>query len=102
MGHALWGPWQFTVTGSLRDWDVRSRLGEIDVPVLVTSGRDDYALAHDVIEMAEMLPGGEYVCVGAGHEGFLQGRSLNLFLKLVDGFMQDRDAHASDRGVEVR
>ena len=34
------GP-EWNVTGNLRDWDVTARLGELDLPLLVTSGRYD-------------------------------------------------------------
>jgi proline-specific peptidase len=34
------GP-EWNVTGNLKDWDVTARLGDIDLPVLVTSGRYD-------------------------------------------------------------
>jgi len=34
------GP-EWNVTGNLKDWDVTARLGEISLPVLVTSGRYD-------------------------------------------------------------
>jgi proline-specific peptidase len=34
------GP-QWNVTGNLKDWDVTTRLGELDPPVLVTAGRHD-------------------------------------------------------------
>jgi L-proline amide hydrolase len=37
----MWGPNEFTVSGTLKDWDVTDRLGEIDLPVLITSGRHD-------------------------------------------------------------
>ena len=35
------GPNEFTITGTIRDWDVTDRLGEIRVPTLVTAGRFD-------------------------------------------------------------
>lgn len=35
------GPNEFVVVGNLRDWDRTARLGEIDVPTLVTVGRHD-------------------------------------------------------------
>ena len=37
----MWGPNEFTVIGTLKDWDVTDRLGEIRVPTLITSGRHD-------------------------------------------------------------
>src|SRR5205085_7240754 len=38
---AMQGPNEWTVTGALRGWDVRDRLGEIRVPTLVIRGRYD-------------------------------------------------------------
>ena len=38
---AMQGPNEWTVTGALRGWDVRDRLGEIRVPTLVVRGRYD-------------------------------------------------------------
>jgi proline-specific peptidase len=37
----MWGPSEFTVTGNLKDWDRRARLGEIDAPTLILAGRYD-------------------------------------------------------------
>jgi len=39
----MWGPSEFCVTGTLKDWDVTGRLAEIQVPTLVLCGRDDEA-----------------------------------------------------------
>jgi L-proline amide hydrolase len=41
--HAMFGPSEFHATGTLKEWDVRDRLGEIRAPTLVTSGRHDEA-----------------------------------------------------------
>jgi L-proline amide hydrolase len=38
---AMWGANEWTVTGSLRGWDVRPRLHELQVPTLVIRGRHD-------------------------------------------------------------
>ncbi len=38
---SMWGPNEFTCTGSLRDWDRTERLGEIEVPTLITVGEFD-------------------------------------------------------------
>ena len=32
------GPNEFVITGTLKDWDITGRLGEIDVPTLITAG----------------------------------------------------------------
>lgn len=37
------GPSEFHVTGTIKDWDITGRLGEVRVPTLVMSGRHDEA-----------------------------------------------------------
>jgi proline iminopeptidase len=39
----MWGPSEFCVTGTLKDWDITKRLSEIHVPTLVLCGRFDEA-----------------------------------------------------------
>jgi L-proline amide hydrolase len=39
--NTMWGPNEFNVTGSLKDWSVVDRLNGIDVPTLILSGRYD-------------------------------------------------------------
>jgi len=41
--HHMNGPSEFHVIGSIRDWQVKDRLGEIRVPTLLVSGRFDEA-----------------------------------------------------------
>jgi L-proline amide hydrolase len=41
--HTMNGPSEFHVIGSIKDWQVKDRLGEIDVPTLLVSGRYDEA-----------------------------------------------------------
>ena len=41
--HTMNGPSEFHVIGSIKDWEVKDRLGEIEVPTLVASGRYDEA-----------------------------------------------------------
>jgi proline iminopeptidase len=37
----MWGPNEFTLTGTLASWDRRERLQEIDIPTLIVCGRYD-------------------------------------------------------------
>ena len=39
----MWGPNEFNASGTLKDWDITQRLGEIRVPALVLGGRFDEA-----------------------------------------------------------
>jgi len=41
--HTMNGPSEFHVIGVIKDWDVTPRLGEINAPALITSGRYDEA-----------------------------------------------------------
>jgi L-proline amide hydrolase len=57
------GPTEFHVVGTLKDWEILSRLAEVapDVPVLLTSGRYDEATPVQVAAIAERLPQAEWV-----------------------------------------
>jgi proline-specific peptidase len=53
----MWGPSEFSATGSLKDWDVRDRLGEIDVPTLIIAGRHDEATPVLAETLHQGIPG---------------------------------------------
>jgi L-proline amide hydrolase len=62
------GPTEFHVTGTLREWEVLSRLGGVDEPVLLTSGRHDEATPTQVAMIRERIPQAEWVLFEAsGH-----------------------------------
>jgi proline-specific peptidase len=62
------GPSEFHVVGTIRDWDITDRLGEIDVPALVITGEHDEATPAINRTVAEALPRAESVIVeGASH-----------------------------------
>jgi proline-specific peptidase len=54
------GP-EWNVTGNLKDWDVTARLGELDLPVLVTCGRYDEMTPKVVRPLVEGIRGAESV-----------------------------------------
>ncbi|MCJ7711465.1 MAG: proline iminopeptidase-family hydrolase [Chloroflexi bacterium] len=55
------GPTEFHVIGTLRDWEVLSRLEVVDEPVLLTSGRHDEATPVQVAAIRKRLPQAEWV-----------------------------------------
>lgn len=57
----LWGVSEWNANGRLRDWDVRPRLHEIDVPTLVTSGLHDECTPALAEEAQRGIPGAERV-----------------------------------------
>ena len=59
--HAMNGPSEFHVIGTLKDWDITDRLGQIEAPTLVFSGRYD-EVTPEITEAAHRaIPGSEYV-----------------------------------------
>ena len=54
------GP-EWNVTGNLKDWDVTARLGELELPALVTSGRYDEMTPAVVQPLVERIRGAQHV-----------------------------------------
>ena len=86
--NTLWGPSEFTITGSLRNLDLLPRLGEIPVPVLLVCGDQDeadprtvktYQLAFTKAQMAA-IP-------GASHVHHLE--KPELFLTIIRDFLKE-------------
>jgi L-proline amide hydrolase len=53
---AVWGPSEWAVTGKLKGWDVRARLREIEVPVLLAAGRYDLCTPAVLEELQNGFP----------------------------------------------
>jgi pimeloyl-ACP methyl ester carboxylesterase len=87
----MWGKNEFTPTGTLKDWDVIDRLGEIDVPTLITSGRHDECTPALVEPLHRGIRGSEWVLFEeSAHMPYLEepGRYLDAverFLERVEG-----------------
>jgi proline-specific peptidase len=59
--HTMNGPSEFHVVGLIKDWDITDRLGEIDVPTLVISGRYDEATPEIAGTVHHGIPNSEWV-----------------------------------------
>ena len=55
------GPSEFHVIGTLKDWDITPRLGEIHLPTLLLSGRYDEATPTIMEVVQRGIPGAEWV-----------------------------------------
>jgi L-proline amide hydrolase len=81
------GPSEFHVIGVLRDWDITDRLGEIDVPALLLSGRHDEATPRIVGEIHARIPGSEWVLFeDSSHMPHLEERERCL--AAVEAFLE--------------
>jgi proline-specific peptidase len=62
------GPSEFAIVGTLRDWDVSDRLGEIEVPTLITCGEYDELRPAHAEDVRRRIPNAELeVFSGASH-----------------------------------
>jgi L-proline amide hydrolase len=59
--HSMNGPSEFHVIGTIKDWDITDRLGEIRVPTLIVSGRYDEVTPATVEVVHRGIPGSEWV-----------------------------------------
>jgi proline-specific peptidase len=55
------GPNEFVITGTLKDWDITDRLGEIGVPTMITAGRYDEFTPRQAQALHEGIRGSELV-----------------------------------------
>ena len=87
----MWGPSEFTGTGTLKTYDRTGRLGELKLPVLYTTGEYDEARPSTVIWYQSLTPGAEFALIpGSAHltsvdapEAFAD--SVSRFLRAVEG-----------------
>ena len=84
------GPSEFHSIGSLRDWDITPRLGDVAVPVLVISGEYDEATPAVVRPLAEALPDARWeLLAGTSHSTHLE--APERFLALTEAFLSAHD-----------
>jgi L-proline amide hydrolase len=82
----MWGPNEFTVTGTLKDWDVIERLGEIELPTLITSGRYDECTPALVEPLHHGIRGSEWVLFEeSSHTALLE--ETERYLEVVGSFL---------------
>ncbi len=79
------GPSEFHVTGTLREWSVVDRLGEIHVPALVVTGEHDEATPPINRTVADGIPGVESVILeGCSH--IAHAEQPERYVELLDSF----------------
>ncbi len=85
------GPTEFTVIGTIADFDITDRLPEIEVPVLLVSGEHDEVRPHVVASMHERLRHGERVLFeDSSHMPHIE--EPERFLAVVEEFLERTEA----------
>jgi L-proline amide hydrolase len=88
--HTMNGPSEFHVVGTLKDWDITARLGDVRVPVLVISGEYDEATPGVVRPLVQALTDVRWELLpGASHTPHLE--QPRRFLGLVENFLAAHD-----------
>jgi proline-specific peptidase len=89
--HIMWEPSEWCVTGTLKDWDITDRLGEIWMPTLVIGGRYDEATPAVTETVHRGIPGSEWVIFeNSGHFPHLE--ETERYLKVLDRFLNHVEA----------
>ena len=72
--------------GRLKDWDVRHRLGEIQVPTLITSGRYDESTPALNETLHRGIAGSEWVIFEhSSHTAHIE--ETERYVQVLDGFL---------------
>jgi proline iminopeptidase len=83
--NTMWGPNEMNPDGTLVDWDVRDRLGEIGVPTLVTCGRYDESTPAIARSIHDAIPGSRLeVFEDSSHLAFVE--ETDAYLETLAGF----------------
>lgn len=87
----MWGPTEFTATGSLKTYDRFESLKQIEVPTIFITGEFDEARPQTVQRYQRQVENSEFAMIdGAGHGSMHDNREQNVkvireFLNRVDG-----------------
>lgn len=95
--HTMNGPSEFHITGTLRDWDIRNRLGEIAVPTLVTSGRHDEATPTIGATIHRGIRDSEWM-IFEGSSHMAHAEEPELYLAVLDEFLGRVEAGGTSDG----
>jgi proline-specific peptidase len=91
--HTMWGPSEWCVTGTLKDWDITGRLGEIRAPALVVGGRYDEATPNVTETLHRGIRGSDWaIFENSGHFPHLE--ETERYLRVLDRFLNRVEARA--------
>lgn len=83
------GPSEFTITGNLKDWDIREDLSQIQVPVLITSGTMDEATPLMMKELHEAIQGSRWVLLKGTH--LVHWEQKKTYNSLLEAYLEETE-----------
>ena len=85
-----WGPNEYTPSGTLKDFDVTDRLGEINVPALVISGSEDLCTPLIAQTLRDGIPGARWeMFEGCRHMVFVE--ETDRYCRMLEDWMSEHD-----------
>lgn len=89
----MWGPSEFTITGTLGDYEREDALHQLDLPVLFTAGRYDETTPESVAHYQSLVPGSKLtVFEHSAHMTMLD--EPEAYVAAVRAFLDEVDARA--------
>lgn len=86
----MWGPSEFTATGTLRSVDLTGELHKIKIPVLLTCGEFDEATPESVKYFQSKIPGSKlHIMKGCSHSHHLENPME--YIKITGDFLRSKD-----------
>ena len=82
----LWGQSERHINGALKHWDVSTRLSEIHLPTLLTSGRYDEVSPAEVELLREGIPNSEWVIFEESAHGAV-AEETERYLEVLEDFL---------------
>jgi len=96
----MWGPSEFTATGTLKNYERADRLGELKLPVLFTAGEFDEARPATVAWFQAQVPGARMAVIpGSGHMTMID--APEAFADTVRQFLAEVEASPITSGAEA-
>ncbi len=86
----MWGPSEFTSTGTLKNYDIHQTLKDIKVPVLFTTGEFDEARPETVKKFSDLVPNVTTVIIErAGH--FTSNDNRPALIRSIQEFLSNQN-----------
>ncbi len=92
----MWGPSEFSIFGILKDYDLSNRLGEIDIPVLLTCGEFDEITPLTLKFYAQKIKNSESIVFKeASHMHHLEKQEE--YIKNIKKFLEKSENHQTKK-----
>jgi len=99
--NTMWGPGEFRITGTLKDFDRSGRLREITVPTLFTAGRYDVATPETTAWYHSLMPGSSIkIFEGSSHLPWFELENPARYLDVVRAFLKDVEGNPREKRKE--